>query len=185
MPAVLILYASTHGHTAKIAQRIGQALGDDGLTVHVREATVATSLSPSDYDGVIVGASIHAGHHQREIVDWAKKHQVTLNDMPSAFFSVCLAAAEDIDESRAATRKYIEDFVDETGWTPGTSTTFAGALQYLEYDVFTRILIRLLMRHQGHPTDTSRDFDYTDWGAVERFAHEFAATIGREATLPA
>ena len=28
-----------------------------------------------------------------------------------------------------------------------------------------------------HPTDTSQDYDYTDWAAVERWAHELAATL--------
>jgi menaquinone-dependent protoporphyrinogen oxidase len=177
MPEILILYASKHGHTAKIAHRVAQAVSENGASVDVRDAREAADVSPSDYDGVIVGASIHAGHHQREIVDWAKSHSVTLTDMPSAFFSVCLAIADDTDEARAAAGKYIADFGDETGWTPGTTTTFAGALQYLEYDFMTRTLIRLMMRHQGHPTDTSRDFDYTDWDAVERFGREFAATV--------
>ncbi len=27
----------------------------------------------------------------------------------------------------------------------------------------------------GHDTDTSRDYEYTDWEAVDRFAREFAA----------
>src|SRR5689334_17751254 len=95
MPDVLVLYASKHGHTAKIAHRIAESLRDDGLTADVKDWNLAAGLSPTDYDGVIVGASIHAGHHQREIVDWAKQHQVTLSDMPSAFFSVCLAVADD------------------------------------------------------------------------------------------
>jgi menaquinone-dependent protoporphyrinogen oxidase len=185
MPDVLILYASKHGHTAKIAHRIAQSARADGATVHVHDAAAAPMLAPTDYDGVIVGASIHAGHHQREIVDWVKHHEVSLSELPSAFFSVCLAVADDTDEARATARKYIDDFADETGWTPGTTATFAGALQYLEYDFLTRTLIRLMMRHQGHPTDTSRDFDYTDWDAVERFGHEFAELLGSAATLPA
>jgi menaquinone-dependent protoporphyrinogen oxidase len=183
MPDVLVLYASKHGHTAKIAHRIAQGIRDDGRSVDVRDSHSASVVSPADYDAVIVGASIHAGHHQREIVDWAKQHALGLGEKPSAFFSVCLAVADDNDEARATAQKYIDDFADETGWTPSEATTFAGALQYLEYDFFTRTLIRLMMRHQGHPTDTSRDFDYTDWDAVDRFAHEFAARAGGGAAL--
>jgi menaquinone-dependent protoporphyrinogen oxidase len=174
MPDVLILYASKHGHTAKIAERIAATMRADGVGVDLQSADMADDLSPANYAAVVVGASIHAGHHQREIVDWAKKHQAALAEKPTAFFSVCLAIADDTDEARASAAKYIADFEDETGWTAGTSTTFAGALQYLEYDFMTRTLIRLMMRRQGHPTDTSRDFDYTDWDAVERFAHECA-----------
>jgi menaquinone-dependent protoporphyrinogen oxidase len=77
----------------------------------------------------------------------------------------------------ATPRKFIDDFADETGWTPGTTTTFAGALQYREYDHFTRTLIRLMMKRGGHPTDTSRDYDYTDWEAVERLGREFARSV--------
>ena len=36
----------------------------------------------------------------------------------------------------------------------------------------TRLLIRLMMHAKHRPTDTRRDYDYTDWEAVERFAHE-------------
>ena len=180
MADILILYASKHGHTQKIAVRIARALEADGVTVQLRDAASATTVTPQEHDAVIVGASIHAGHHQREIVDWAKAHRTTLSGMPSAFFSVCLTAADDTDESHEATRRYIDEFLDATGWLPRKSTTFAGALQYREYDFATRLLVRLLMRKGGHPTDISQDYDYTDWEAVDRFAHECAAMVTAE-----
>ena len=34
-----------------------------------------------------------------------------------------------------------------------------------------------MMRKGGHPTDTSRDHDFTDWAAVERFARECAGAL--------
>jgi menaquinone-dependent protoporphyrinogen oxidase len=126
---------------------------------------------------VIVGASIHAGHHQREVIEWAGRHRTSLGMRPSAFFSVCLTAADDTEESRVATRGYLDSVVEATGWTPDRMVTFAGALQYLEYDFATRLVIRLMMRKGGHPTDTSRDHDFTDWDAVEGFAREFAARL--------
>jgi menaquinone-dependent protoporphyrinogen oxidase len=183
MSDFLIVYASTHGQTAKIADRVAQAVRDAGARAEVREVSSARDLVVSDYDAVIVGASIHASHHQREVVDWVKRRATALSGMPSAFFSVCLAAAEDTGESREATRKYVEDFVDETGWTPRRTATFAGALEYLEYNFATSLLIRLMMKHAGHPTDTSRDYDYTDWDAVERFGRDCAAMLEGVATV--
>lgn len=177
MPKILIVYASTHGHTAKIARRIGAALEHEGATVDLHD--VGGEPAPSGYDAVVVGASIHAGHHQRELVGWAARHRGDLAAVPSAFFSVCLTAADDTEESRAATRGYIDDFVERTGWTPARTTTFAGALQYREYDFVTRLMMRLLMRHSHHETDASRDYDYTDWDAVERWAHELSTQISR------
>jgi menaquinone-dependent protoporphyrinogen oxidase len=183
MTTVLLLHASTHGHTSRIAARIADVLAAEGLRVDARKAPLAgADPSPRDYDAVVVGASIHAGHHQNEVVAWARRHHTTLATRPSAFFSVCLTAADDTDESRAATRRYLDEFVEATGWTPARAATFAGAIQYREYDFATRLLIRLLMHKGGHPTDTSRDHDFTDWEAVERFARECA---GQLSTAPA
>ena len=178
MPTVLLLHASTHGHTSRIAARIADVLAAEGIRVDTRKAPLGgADPSPADYDAVIVGASIHAGHHQKEIVAWARRHRTTLATRPSAFFSVCLTAADDTEESRAATRQYLDEFAEATGWTPTRTTTFAGALRYREYDFATRLLIRLLMHKGGHPTDTSRDHDYTDWDAVEQFARECAGLL--------
>jgi menaquinone-dependent protoporphyrinogen oxidase len=178
MPRILVLYASTHGHTAKIAERIAATLGEEGATVDLREVPASASqVSPADYDAVVLGASIHAGHHQRALVKWAERHHTALTATPSAFFSVCLTAADDTEESRVATRGYLDDFVETTGWTPDRSVTFAGALQYREYEIATRVLMRLLMRRMHHPTDASQDYDYTDWDGVERWARELAATF--------
>jgi menaquinone-dependent protoporphyrinogen oxidase len=180
MADILILYASKHGQTQKIATRIARALEADGVTTRLHDAASRAERTPHDHDAVIVGASIHAGHHQREIVEWAKAHRTTLNTMPSAFFSACLTAADDTDESREATRRYIDEFLDATGWIPRKTSTFAGALQYREYDFATRLLMRLLMRKGGHPTDAGQDYDYTDWDAVDHFAHECAGMVAAE-----
>jgi menaquinone-dependent protoporphyrinogen oxidase len=43
-------------------------------------------------------------------------------------------------------------------------------------------MMRLIVGFAGGDTDTSRDYDYTDWRAVGRFAAEFAA--GLEPRVP-
>lgn len=119
----------------------------------------------------------HAGHHQRATVGWARRHAATLGAMPSAFSSVSLTAADDMSEAQATARKYVDDFAEETGWTPRHTESFAGALQYLEYDFFTRLLIKLMMHRGGHPTDASHGYDFTDWEAVDAFAHRCVALL--------
>lgn len=178
MPEFLLVYASTHGHTAKLASRIAQVLEEEGATVRVCDVRTAPELAPAEFDAVIAGASVHGGRHQQEILDWVKRHHTTLGRVPSAFFSVSLAAADDTEESRRAARDYVDDFLDDTGWTPRRTESFAGALQYREYDFTTRLVMRVLMRRGGHPTDIGRDYDYTDWEAVDRFARECAGLLG-------
>ncbi len=175
MPRALLLYATTHGHTSKIASRVAETLRAHAVEVDVLDVKTAVDADPRDFDAVIVAASLHAGHHQRPIVDWVKSHRDALGGLSTAFLSVSLTAAEDSEEARAATRKSIQDFQDETGWSPGVAQAVAGSLQYREYDVFTRLLMRLKMRHGGHETDTAQDYEYTDWEALERFAADFAS----------
>jgi menaquinone-dependent protoporphyrinogen oxidase len=174
MNRVLVIYASTHGHTAKIAARIAKAIGP---AAELREIASGAGLEPWQYDAVVVGASVHAGHHQKAVIEWVRAHAAALNGMPSAFFSVCLTAADDTEEAQRSAQGYIDDALDRTGWRPEIARTFAGALQYREYDLFTRLLIKLMMKHGGHPTDTSRDHDFTDWDAVDRFGAECAGLV--------
>lgn len=175
MTRVLVIYASKHGHTSKIAGRIALDLRAAGADADVHAVDTRGAEHLGDYDAVVVGTSVHAGHHQRGILDWVRHHAHTLNRMPSALFSVSLSAADDTPEACASAQKYVDDFLDETGWDPRLRVSFAGALQYLEYDFLTRLLMRLLMSRGGHPTDTTRDYDYTDWDAVSAFAAEIGA----------
>ena len=172
MSLILVVYASSHGHTAKVAAAIATVLREAGQEVPLRDVATAGRLQVTDHDAVVVGGSVHGGHHQRELVQWGRHHAAALTEVPSAFFSVCLAAADDSEEGRQAARDYVEDFIDETGWTPRRTASFAGALQYREYDAPTRLIMRLMMARGHHPTDVSHDHDYTDWAAVTRFARE-------------
>jgi len=185
MPAhVLVAYDSTHGHTARIAERLATVLRDAGCEAAVWQLGAGTApVDPGDFDGVMVGASVHAGHHQASVARWLSEHHTTLAGRPSAFFSVSLTAAEDSAEARATTRALIDELLDETGWAPTATTAFAGALLFHEYNVPTRVLMRLIARRvhkrTGIEVDVHEDTDYTDWDAVERFGRDFAATVQR------
>jgi menaquinone-dependent protoporphyrinogen oxidase len=173
-PRALVVYASTHGHTAKIATRIAQSVRERGLDVDLLDVAAAADADPTRYDVTVVAASLHKVHHQAAIVDWVSDRRAALEQRPSVFLSVSLSAAEDTEDARRAVRSCIDAFCDETGWTPGRCEPIAGSLQYREYDFATRQIMRLLMKRMGHPTDASHDYDYTDWDAVDRLGGEIA-----------
>ena len=185
-PTALVLYASKHGQTAKIAARIAAVLREHDVEVTLRSAADGIDDSPAAFDGCVLAASVHAGHHQHEIVEYVKEHSTPLSDRPSAFVSVSLTAADATDESRTATRELIDDFLDDTGWNTDKTLPVAGALQYQEYDFVTRLVMRLIAsRHGAYAdtptdhgvTDTKHDQEFTDWTAVDRFASAFASTL--------
>jgi len=170
----LVVYASTHGHTAKIAARLTAVMRGAGLATELTEVGFAGEVDPRRYGLVVVAGSLHREQHQKAIAEWVTDRRDGLAAVPSVFLSVSLSAAEDTPDARAATQCCIDAFCEQTGWTPTRSEPIAGALQYREYDAFTRQLMRLLMKRAGHPTDASQDYDYTDWDGVERLALELA-----------
>ena len=174
MSGFLLTYATTHGQTAKIAGALAEAMREAGAEVVVRDVAEVSEEDVAAADAFVVGGPLYRTHHPRALVDWIKAHRSELAERPSAFFSVSLTASEDSDEARAATQKCIEDLADETGWKPRRTDAVAGALQYSQYDFFTRTLMRLIMRREGHPVDPHKDHEFTDWDAVGRLGRELA-----------
>jgi menaquinone-dependent protoporphyrinogen oxidase len=54
---------------------------------------------------------------------------------------------------------------------------FAGALKYTRYSWLKRMLMKHIAEKEGGDVDTSRDFEYTDWEQVTRFAERFFAAL--------
>ena len=121
MARICIPYATSEGQTAKIAEVIADVIRGHGGEVEAVDIRDVPDPIPDGYDGVIVGASIHMGHHDKHVRDYVRKHRETLEGVPSAFFSVSLAAHGDEDEAE----RYDEDFEQQTGWRP-TKVTFSG-----------------------------------------------------------
>lgn len=184
MAKILLVFGTTEGHTTKIAQRMAEAMRGAGHEVEVHDSKDArqVTLAP-DYDGVLVGGSVHAGEHQSSLREFVKDHHALLDRVPSAFFSVSLSAANSDDESEAETQAMVEKFTRETGWQPARTERIAGALVYTQYNIFIRQLMKLIAKGEGRAElDTSRDYDFTDWPTVEAFARDFAGSIVRAPT---
>jgi menaquinone-dependent protoporphyrinogen oxidase len=179
MARVLIVYGTTEGHTARIADRMATVIRGAGHEVEMHDAKeIRTRAVTGAFDGVIVGGSVHGGDHQSSLRDFVKRNRDLLEGAPSAFFSVSLAAADPDDEAAAEVQAMLDKFSRETGWRPRRVEAIAGALVYTQYNVFIRHLMKLIVRRHGRTElDTSRDYDFTDWEAVERFARDFAATV--------
>jgi len=177
MARVLIFYATTEGHTARVAERIAKRLQDKGHRVELRRARSArASLDLEEYGTVIVGAPVHYGRHPGHLRSLLRKHRAALAARRGAFFSVSLSAGGPGAKPQAA-RRYVETFLRQVGWQPQQTAAFGGALQYSRYGAFKRLLVIAFVRLAGGDTDTSRDYEYTDWDAVDRFADQ--ATGGR------
>lgn len=174
MEKVLIIYATNHGHSSKTAERLGALLEQQELSAEVVEVQKNGSQDPARFDAVIVMASIHIGRHQAKMAKWVKANAETLNSMPTAFLSVSLSAGSGIPEILDENREQAQAFADDTGWTPGAIEPVGGALQYPSYGFVNRFIMKRIAKRQGLPLDTSREYEYTDWEALEEFSERFA-----------
>ena len=174
MSKVRIVYGTAYGQTERIAQRIAGALTAAGHTVSaLRGDRLATDLSLGEYDAFVIAASVLFGRHQRYIRAFVQNHVTRLNVAPSAFVSVCGAMAA-APKGASLAQGYAEKFLHETGWRPWTVRSFAGGLPYTRYGPFVRLMMKMISRRTGRPTDTSRNYDLTDWETVDEFARELA-----------
>ena len=173
MAKLLVVYGTTEGQTAKIAQHIADAAGRSGHDATVKHAPEIVDGDLGGYDAVIIGGSLHEGRYQRAVRDFVARHRQLLNSRPSAFFSVSLAAASRDPEERAAPLRIAKEFAAAAGWKPQQIASFAGALKYTQYSWLKRMVMKYISEKEGGDTDTSRDFEYTNWDEVARFVEEF------------
>ena len=177
MSRVLILYGTTEGQTAKIVRAMRGVLERQGVDVITANADVMDPR-PSGYDGVIVAASVHGGAYQKSVRHWVRTHAAEFGKRPAVFVSVCLGVLQKDPKVDADLAAIVARFAAETGWRPPRVKHVAGALLYRRYNFFIRWVMKRMAAKAGGDTDTSRDYEYTDWADVRGFARAF----GREVT---
>ena len=95
MSRILILFASHFGQTCAVSKYIAErlrVLGHEVDVVDVRSAP-ACLPPPEDYDIVVVGSRVETGRHSFDVRNYISKHLDSLRTIPTAFFSVSMAAA--------------------------------------------------------------------------------------------
>jgi menaquinone-dependent protoporphyrinogen oxidase len=180
----LVVYGTGEGQTAKVADRIVDALVARGHEATAVNATdLPADLAVADFDAVLVGASIHAGKHQATVGAFVESNRDVLASKPTAFFQVSLSSADEGGREQAA--GYVEEFVEQTGWHPDRIGLFGGALRYSEYGFLKRLMMKQLAKRALPDVDTSEDTEFTDWEEVDSFAADTAAFVeSRLGTVP-
>ena len=177
MSSILILYTSIEGQTARIAERMAQTLRELGHSVQTTRADGSSiDLELARYAGVIVGASIHYGHHPAFLRTLLRRNRQQLAQRPSAFFSVSLSGGGPGARPLTAQR-YLDKFLRQTDWHPQQTASIGGALQYSKYAAWKKWIMTKIVGFAGGDTDTTRDYEYTDWLAVTEFARAFAGRL--------
>lgn len=182
MKPYLVLYATREGHTELIAEHLRETMSSRGVAAHIVDAAqLPGNFRLEDYHGALIAASVHVQHHEKEVTHFVKQHREQLESMPTVFLSVSLSEAgaenpenslEQRNKSAADVQRMIDRFLAETRWCPSRITAVAGALLYTKYNFLIRFIMKRIAAHEGGGTDTTRDYDYTDWAALDRLVDE-------------
>lgn len=173
---VLLVFATVEGQTRKIANHIAGRLSGSGHDVDLIDAAdVKTAPSADAFDAAIIAAPVHVGTYPAPLRRFIKTNEETLMARPGAFVSVSLSAAIEDDSEAGELAEIAEKFSKETGWWPVSVHQAAGALKYTEYDFFRRWMLKRISVKEGGPSDTTRDYEFTDWVALDKFVDGFIA----------
>lgn len=175
MPSVLLCYASRDGQTRRIAERMAARVARRGVAVELVDLAERQPQAPevAAAAAVAVVAAIRYGHHLPPARRFLAAHRDRLAEKPLAAISVNLTARK--PEKRTVEGSvYLRNWLKEIRLRPQVAAAVAGKLDYPRYRWFDRLMIRLIMKITGGPTDPNVSIEYTDWEAVDRLGDDIA-----------
>jgi len=170
MSSFLVTYSSTDGHTKTICERIKNYLIDGNL-VELISIKDAKEIDLFKFEKIIIGASIRYGKHSKELYNFINLNKNILNQKKCAFFSVNVVARKP-EKNTAETNPYINKFLKISKWKPNKIKVFAGKVDYPNYNLIDKYIIKFIMFITKGPTDTSKSYEFTDWSKVDDFSKE-------------
>jgi len=94
--SVLVTYASRHGSTRGIAERIADRLRSNGLDAQVRPA--AEVRDASRYDAFVVGAAAYMFHWLKDATKFVQRNRALLDERPTWLFSSGPIGTDTVDK---------------------------------------------------------------------------------------
>ena len=172
---VLVGYASAHGSTRQIAERVGSRISRSGATVCV--APVGELHDLEAYDAVVLGSAIHHGAWLPEATEAVRANAEVLAAKPVWLFSVGMVAAlprrlqgralQEGPKAVAAIERQIH---------PRAHRLFSGAVRRDQLSQRGRLLFWLTGCRYG---------DYRVWSEIDAWAGDLAEQVALDAARPA
>ena len=176
---VLVTYASRHGATQGIAERIDETMRGAGLEAEARPA--ASVKSVAGYDAFVIGSAAYMFHWLDEATKFVRRNRAALAAKPVWLFSSGPLGteptnAEGRDQKEAAVPKEIAEF--QEALHPRGHVVFFGAYQR---DRKTIGLAERFMALMPAARDALPEGDFRDWSEIEAWAAEIARGLATAA----
>jgi menaquinone-dependent protoporphyrinogen oxidase len=174
---VLVAYASRHGATRGIAERVAMTLERSALDVSVQPVEDAGTIS--GFDAVVVGSAAYNHHWLKEATRFVQRNRAALAGRPVWLFSSGPIGDEEVDsKGRDVVEASIPREFDEfAAIHPRDRRVFFGA-----YDPDAKPIG--LVERLGAPfmrmsaiRDSMPSGDFRDWPAIEAWAEGIARDL--------
>ena len=176
MKNILILYATREGQTEKVAAQIATHLKQAGAAVkliNAQDRTATEDINLEAFDLLVFGASMHAGGLEKELVDFINSNREQIEPKIRSFFLVLLSAATKDLKLREEWLEDARNKMDEQLQVKFQGAEMiAGALMYSKYSYPLKWVMKRIANKAGEGTDTSQDYEYTDWKQVEQYSEK-------------
>ena len=168
----VILYSTVDGQTLKICNKLVEVFKQNNQSVALFSIDDFTE-DISNYDKIIIGASIRYGVHNKSVIEFINNNKERLDTKKTVFFSVNLVARKP-EKNKPETNPYVIKFFKTIDWKPTIVEVFAGNLDYQKYPFFDRTMIRFIMWMTKVPTDPKSKVEYTNWERVSAFGKKIS-----------
>lgn len=165
---ILVAYETAHGSTVGVAEKIAETLREQGAEVDVARCRELKTLG--DYDAFIIGAPVWGGNWLKPAQEFLRRFGQKLAEHPVAYFHTSGAAG--IDDQRETVVRGMLNALPKyaPAITPVSVGAFGGVIDFSNYNIAMRLIMKAVVGSQGGPT-TGRH-DMRDWDEISAWARE-------------
>lgn len=179
---VLVAYASRHGSTAGIAERVAERIREDGLDAEA--LPVSDVQDVGQYEAVVLGSAAYMVHWLKEATAFAKRHRRDLQDKRVWLFSSGPLGNDAVDEDgedilKSARPKEFAELHELL--QPSGEQVFFGAW---DPDSPPIGIGERLIRLAPAAKEALPAGDFRDWAAIDAWADEIARELASGAGEP-
>jgi len=159
---VLVTYASKHGSTEEIAERIAATLRRSGIETDLKPVDAVRDVEP--YAAVVLGSAIYYGSWLKEARELVHRYETALAARPVWLFSSGPLGVE-VRDAEPQPKEYAE-FQESV--KPRDPRVFFGALDHSQLSFIERMVVKGVRAPEG---------DFRDWKAIEEWAESIARAL--------
>ena len=163
---VLVAYATKHGATEEIAEKIGDVLRQEGFQADVLAADRAGN--PGTYQAVVLGSAVYIGQWRKEAAKFLEANEAALTGKPVWIFSSGPTGEGDPVELMQGWRfpTKLQPIADRIG--ARDIAAFHGALDANKLNFIEKFMIKNVKAPLG---------DFRDWEAITAWATAIAREL--------